>query len=121
MSDMDILVKIGYLDAEEPDVDILPANLEHLKYAFAEDCAGVAKMNAYKENQVIEREMTITDIQTGQIYTILFDIINYYLYDFVNIVFYESENKTEQEYIKMLTTGKYTWDGVQVFYYTLAE
>lgn len=47
MSDMDILVKIGYLDAEEPDVDILPANLEHPKYAFAKDCAGVAKMNAY--------------------------------------------------------------------------
>ena len=32
-------------------------------------------------------------------HTILFDIINYYLYDFVNIIFYESENKTEQEYI----------------------
>lgn len=78
-------------------------------------------MNATSKEQVIECEILITDREQNTKHKIYFDIINYYNYDFVNVLFYETNDNFALDRMRILAGNRYENDGVEVSYYVPIE
>lgn len=116
---MDIYAKIGYMDEADHITNIYPLDVEALKDSFGRTCGAIAAMNSNKKD-VIECEIVIIDREQNKEYKILFDIINYYNYNFVNVLFYDSLVSFERDYIRILANDIYEFDGVEISCYVPA-
>ena len=121
MGSMDIYAEIGYIDEADHITNVYPTDWNYLKSEFDATCLAIAEMNATSKKQVIECKILITNRGQNTKHKIYFDIINYYNYDFVNVLFYETNDNFALDCMRILAGDRYENNGVEVSYYVPIE